>query len=622
MSCTPEAADRPLFRVAVRLAGTALAVLGVLASAAASAQSGSSTRTVIVPFAGPGTGDGYESGTVGVTYAFIACQGEMHIAYSLNEGTATVAGRYRLGGQTYPAAGAPPQPSSIRFAGTVYRGPQSVGSFADGLTGKALGMGCFTGQTQKIANIADVVGPKATPAQITGYFNSLRITVEPANTLRSAAVESSIRGELRRREAEAADAKRKAEEAQRVAARREEEQKAAAERARQQQAASAAAQAGASSVSSAPAARGTHAPSSRSTTMPAAPPPPTREQRIANAIASDKVLADQRLEQQRAAYAQQQAAMAAAEQRQLETMVAVAPAAMELGGMLYGALEGWDARRKARAYQEAQAKQAGRCTLPNGMSAPKDGDIRLGVELTADLSKHDCGHRPTSRYKAFKLELDQTTRLQFAIKAAKWRHLISYQIEVRDMENRSHMFMGWQEWGAFQKVNRKNVELPAGLYIVTVSNGTEDIFAAFDLRVDALGPDWQPLPVAAPAVADTGDVTDGVALAHADTVGDATAPAVPSANYLGLTVESSGDTIAVLAVDPGSPAAAAGLQAGDVVQRIGAQKGLVTADVASFKDQPALDAWLARQKPGARTAVVYRRDGKLKVATLQIGMRD
>lgn len=604
----------------------------------------SPSRTVTVPFAAPGAGDGYESGSVGVTYAFIACMGEMHIAYSLNEGSAVAAPGYRLGGKTYPATGAPPQPSSIRFAGTVYRGPQPVGSFADGLTGKALGMGCFTGQTQKIANLSDVVGPKATPDQVTNYFNSLRITVEPANTLRSAAMESSIRGELRRKEAEAKAVARKAEQ-DAQAKQKQEAQAKAQQEAEQRATAERSASAQQAAMQEASTAEGRSAPTA-SMPVQGAPAPLSQEQRIANAIASDKVLADQRLEQQRAVFAQQQAAMAAAEQQQLETIVAVAPAAIELGGQIYGALEAWDARIKARKYLEAQTKLAGKCTLPNGMAAPKDGDIRLGVELTADLSSRDCGHRPTSRYKAFKLELGETTRLQFAIKAAKWRHLVSYQIDVRDLENRSHMFMGWDEWGAIQKVNRKNAHLPAGVYIVTVSNGVEDTFAGFDLRVDPVDENWQvlataPAPTAAtvaredaptaspasPLASLTARLTRTVkaTAAAAPEVGQG-APAAPDAvppdsdNYLGMTIERDGEQVVVRTVDPGSPVARAGLMPGDVVQRMGAQKGLL-ADLMSFTDQAALDAWLAIQKAGARSMIVYRRDGKIKVANLSIGTR-
>lgn len=462
------------------------------ATQAAWAQS-SPSRTVTVPFAAATSSDGYAQASMVMTYAFIACQGEIHIAYSLNEGSATVGNTYMLGGKSYPVSGAPPQPGSIHFSGTVYRGPSPVGSFSDGLAGRSLGMGCFSGQSQQIASIASAVGPNATPAQVTAYLDSLSVQVRPGEVLRSAAQESLIRSGLRRAEAEAAAEARRVEQAALAQAQQERDQRAAAERQAQD---ARNAQAQASTASTASMGAGASMPSMPSS-VPAAPL--TREQRIANAIASDKVLADQRMAEQRAKFAQQQQAMADAQQRQNEALIAAAPAALELAGSIYGALEAWDAGIKSRAYQKAQAQLAGTCRLANGLAAPKDGTIQLGVELTADLSKHDCGDRPSMRFKGFKLELAEPTRLQFTIKAAKWRHLVEYQINVSDLDAHSHMFMGWQEWGAIQKVNSKNVTLPAGIYIVEVSNGTEDIFAGFDLRVDAMSEDWTAPLAATPA---------------------------------------------------------------------------------------------------------------------------
>ncbi|HEY8616820.1 hypothetical protein [Phenylobacterium sp.] len=482
-----------------RQGAAAAAVLVTVATAPGATLAQSSTqRTVSVPFAAPGSGDGYVSGSVGVTYSFIACMGEAHIAYSLNEGSATAASSYRLGGKTYPATGAPPQPSSIRFAGTVYRGPGAVGSFADGLAGKALGMGCFSGQTQKFGMIADLVGPKATAAQVEAYLNSLRVVVQPANVLRSAAVESAIRGDLRRQEAAAAEARRKAEQAQADQAKAEQ---AKAQQAARQTAAAAPPASGSQQVARAPstAAGGRLQPgaSAPAGSTPAAPPRLSDNERIARAIASDKVLADQRLAEQQKAFARQQQALADQQRRQTETMIAVAPAALEVAGGIYGALEAFDARWKANAYNVAQARLAGKCVLPSGLPTPKDGDLQLGVEITAKLNKNDCGWRPANRFKAFKLEVPEPTRVQFTIKPAAWRIFTSFQINVQDLDKTSLMFLGWQEWGGLQKVNSKSVTLKPGVYIVTVSNGVEDIFADFKLRADAIGPNGQPLPARA-----------------------------------------------------------------------------------------------------------------------------
>jgi hypothetical protein len=593
------------------LLGTLLTLAGLVTSAAISAQS-SSIRTVTVPFASAGAGDGYVNAAAGMTYAFTTCQGEMHIAYSLNEGSATAGPSYILGGKTYQASGAPPQPSSIHFAGTVYRGPSPVGTFSDGLAGKSLGMGCFSGQTQKIANVADVLGAGASAAQVGAYLNSLTVQVRPGEVLRSAAQESRIRSELRRAEADAAATARKAEQEAQAKAKREAEQLASDERAAEAQwtaqahAEPAAAGAGSAPIQAQP-----------------TPPPLTRDERIANAIASDKVLADERLEKQRAIFAQQQATMANAHQQQTEAMIAAAPAALELAGSIYGALDAWDARVKARAYNGAQLKLAGKCRLANGMAAPKDGEIQLGVEITASLSKADCGPNPASRYKAFHLDLPEATRVRFTIRAAKWRHIINYMIDVRDLENRSHMSMGWEEWGAFQKVNSKNVELPAGVYIVTVSNGTEDIFAGFDLRVDPMGPDWQPLAVAPASVHATQEAAKVAAIASESTGVAAVAepPTVPGAAYLGISV-APGERAVVSAVDPGSPAAMAGIVLGDELERLQANRKFgFLSDVAFPKDQSGVDAWLDKVRAGAKATIFYVRNGQRTWKYLRLGTR-
>jgi hypothetical protein len=585
----------------------------------------SDAHTVTVPFAGASTSDGYVTASMSVTYAFIACQGEIDIAYSLNEGSAITGASYRLDGKTYTASGAPPQPSTIHFAGTVHRGPATVGAFADGLAGKSLGMGCFSGQIQKVANIADAVGPNASAAQVTAYLRSLSVQVRPGEVLRSAAQESLIRGELRRAEAEATAAARKAEQEAQAKARQESEQRAAAEgQADARRADDAARQASSASTSG----------GSYMSTGPASspPPPPSREQRIADAIASDKVLADQRLVEQRAKFAQQRAAMADAQQRQNEAMIAAAPAALELAGSIAGALDAWDRGIKDRAYQNAQLKLVGKCKLANGMDAPKDGDIQLGVEITARLSKADCGENAGNRYKAFKLELPEPTRLQFTIRPASWHKFTSFQIDVRDLDNTSHMHMGWEEWGAIQRTNSKNAVLPAGIYIVSVYNGIEDVFLSFDLRVDAMSEDWKTtvvptwsVPPAAPSTAAPASPQAASATAPPPTtvrVADLSKAAKPygakGTAYLGIRV-AAGKLAVVTDVDSNGPAAAADIRVGDQLFRLDAIQNTFMTDVVSPTNPENLATWLARQRPGEKTTVYYLRAGQWGAARLLLG---
>lgn len=582
-----------------------LAVVAVaLGTGVASAQS-SGVRTATVPFRGAVSEDGYASASAGMAYSFIVCQSEIHIAYSLNPGSASLGSSYMFGGKAYPASGSPPQLNSVHFAGTVYRGPSPIGSFSDGFAGKALGMGCFSGQTQKIANVADVVGTGASAAQIGAYLNGLSVQVQPGEVLRSASQESAIRSQLRRAEADA----RKAEQDANAKAQREAERQAQAQRAVAAQQ---------NTQASAPAPYSAGQSGSVPTPQRAPAPPLTREQRISNAIASDKVLADERQAKQRALYAQQQADLAAAQQRQNEALIAATPAVMEMAGSINDSLEAWDARKKARAYNNAQAAMAGKCLLANGMAAPKDGTIQLGVELRANLSKADCGYNPANRYKAFLLDLPEARRLRFTIGPASWHVFTSYQIDVRDVENKQYMFLGWQEWGSFPKSNSKTVELPAGVYVVQVTNGVQGIFMAFDLNVDPVDANGNPMIVAPPVAS----ATAAVATASSEAT-QAKPAAVPGKAYVGVSLAPADDEGAlVTAVDPNGPAAAAGVRAGDKIWRLQSDRawGFLT-DVILPKDQAELETWLAKVRAGAQATIFYRRNGQNIDKNFQLGRR-
>lgn len=512
--------------LARRLAGGVLALAAMFAPVIAIAQS-SSQRTVTVPFGGATGDDGYVSASVGVTYAFIACQGEAHIAYSLNEGSATAGSAYRLGGKVYPAAGAPPQPSSITFAGTIYRGPGAVGTFADGLTGKALGMGCFSGQTQKFGNLADLVGSKATPAQIQAYFNSLRIVVRPTSVLRSAAVESTIRGDLRRAEADAAANKRKAEQAQQASAKQAEQQKAASQAPQQ-------------AAKPAPAATASSSAASAVRTSPEQlRAQAAQAQREADAARSKELYAEG--ERTRAAlaathqqqYQKFQAQMAANEAerlRQSQAVIAAAPALAALGGGLEDLINGPYYRAKERQFQAAQAKLGGQCFIAGTQNpAPRNGLVRFGAVLSDRLEKADCGYSSTLRFKAYMLVVDTPGRATFTVSAGGGLQSGRYALDVIAENGQNVLALRSQEYRPFQRSGIRTVELQPGVYTVAVNNYYEFEFLPFQLRVDftdASGraiveakPSPAPLPASAPqtpvAVASRGAAgTPNVASAH------------------------------------------------------------------------------------------------------------
>jgi putative serine protease PepD len=82
--------------------------------------------------------------------------------------------------------------------------------------------------------------------------------------------------------------------------------------------------------------------------------------------------------------------------------------------------------------------------------------------------------------------------------------------------------------------------------------------------------------------------------------------------YLGVGVEPADGGVAVSEVKPGTPAAAAGLEVGDVIT------SAAGASVASSADlQKAVDA----RKPGDKVAVRYVRDGKIQTVDVELGTR-
>jgi hypothetical protein len=90
----------------------------------------------------------------------------------------------------------------------------AVGFFSDGNAGPALGMGCFTGQSQKIGLVKDLVGARATPEQIAAYLAKLTVAPSPmARRLTSVDVESKLGAAARQAKAEEAARLKKGEEA-------------------------------------------------------------------------------------------------------------------------------------------------------------------------------------------------------------------------------------------------------------------------------------------------------------------------------------------------------------------------------------------------------------------------
>lgn len=560
----------------------------------------SAHRSIAVPFAAP-VGDGYAGGSVTVQYAFLACFGELHLALRLAPGSARSNGVYRMGGKTYTADGAP-QISVAKIRGHAARaGSELISSFTNGAVGPEGGLGCFSGDLTQLGVLTRWLGPKPSQEQIVNFLNSLTLTVEPIAAVRDTALEARLQAQDRQRQAVV--------EAQQKAQRDAAEARRVAEAKRAEQAAR--------PISRNPTgAGGGYGQTAPAASSVARAPELSREQRIANAIASDKVLADQRLQEQRRAYAQQQQAMADAQQRQNEALAAAAPAMMELGAGIYGAIENFDARLRQRQYQNAQAKMAGKCKLPNGLSAPKDGDLQFGVEISASLGRNDCGDNPSDRFKAFQLELDQPARVRLTVRPSLPWVFTSFQIFVNDIEKTNYGRLTWRDWGGLQKTNSLTIDLPAGIYVVEVSNGVEDIFAGFVLRVDKLDAQGRTVAAAPPPpapAAPTGAATIGPVIAGSTTTAGAAPPA------LGVSIQTvvGQQRVRVLAVQPGSSAAFVGLRPGDELLEI--RPVSASTKATPLADAEAMKAYIASApRPSEHFLTVVRGGGQPKVVTVKL----
>jgi serine protease Do len=92
--------------------------------------------------------------------------------------------------------------------------------------------------------------------------------------------------------------------------------------------------------------------------------------------------------------------------------------------------------------------------------------------------------------------------------------------------------------------------------------------------------------------------------------GTQTAPATQAATFLGVSVSDASSGALVEAVQPGSPAETAGIQAGDVI---------TAANGKSIADGAALQQLIRSQKPGAKITLSITRNGSSTTATATLG---
>lgn len=159
-------------------AGLIAAIWMSVAGGQAFAQSGSlssDTKVAIIRFdSGNGT-RGYFDAYMKMSYKLIVCDGEVHIAYSLIPESVKSDGRYYLNGKEWKTMAPFPTVSSIPFNSSVGDGVRTIGSVGDKFAGKSLGMGCFSGQTKRVALLREVITLPASNENITYFLNSMAL---------------------------------------------------------------------------------------------------------------------------------------------------------------------------------------------------------------------------------------------------------------------------------------------------------------------------------------------------------------------------------------------------------------------------------------------------------------
>lgn len=164
----------------------------------------SDRRTKSVFFKSPsGTQKGYSGVKFDIEYQFIVCDREVHLAYSVVPDSARV---HNGGIPTYWWGGPDkyrfhksnlslPSINSLPLKIVVWKGDAYASALArlsDVQASKALGFGCFTGQSQKVGLLKDHISDSA-PEKIKAVLNTFNASFETSYILTNAAAEDEIR---------------------------------------------------------------------------------------------------------------------------------------------------------------------------------------------------------------------------------------------------------------------------------------------------------------------------------------------------------------------------------------------------------------------------------------------
>ena len=133
--------------------------------------------------------------TFDIEYQLIACMGELHVAYSLVENSVRQrTPNYFYEGRYWQVKSPMPQIISLPLKGFVTDPPmKEIGRFGDDAAGKALGFGCFSGQSKKVADLKDYFEPNPPKEKVAAFLDRLLVSFTTPQILKSAAAENEIK---------------------------------------------------------------------------------------------------------------------------------------------------------------------------------------------------------------------------------------------------------------------------------------------------------------------------------------------------------------------------------------------------------------------------------------------
>jgi hypothetical protein len=208
-----------------------LLLLGSANGASAQEQIQGVVRQATIAFqSGSATSDGYESGSIPVSYRFLSCARELYVAYAPHGDQISAASGYWHAGERHPVPDgiAPPRfTASMGLNGVAERNGQVVGRFGDGAASMRGSLTCGSGNVKRVAALPEVIR-RASPGEVQGYLNSIHARFTTSMHLTSGAVRSAILAQRREAEQRAAEERRREEERQRAQAREREQPRQAA----------------------------------------------------------------------------------------------------------------------------------------------------------------------------------------------------------------------------------------------------------------------------------------------------------------------------------------------------------------------------------------------------------